>query len=100
MILGQKLKDDDVLEVLDSYQIENVIYDFDRLHENTADKYWAPCMPAGFQLGFYVGASVIADASHERSQPCAESLSLSLLCALPWSSSRAHIRLAPPRQMT
>ena len=50
--LGQHLKSDDVLEVLDAFQIENVVYDFDRLHENTADKYWASAKQAGFQFRF------------------------------------------------
>ena len=51
-LLGRKLKDDEVLEVLEAYQIEEVIYDFDRNHENIDDAYWAPAKAAGFQLRF------------------------------------------------
>jgi len=51
-LLRKKLKDDDVLEVLESYQIEKVVYDFDRTHENLEDVYWAAAEAAGFQLRF------------------------------------------------
>jgi hypothetical protein len=45
------LKDDAVIEVLEIGDIE-VVYDFDRLHENQPDKYWATAEEAGFQFGF------------------------------------------------
>jgi len=45
------LKDDDVVEVLECHDI-NVIYDFDRTHENMQDVYWAPSTDAGFQFRF------------------------------------------------
>jgi hypothetical protein len=51
-LLGKKLKDDDILEVLEDYQIDEVVYDFDRSHENIEDAYWAPAREAGFQLRF------------------------------------------------
>lgn len=51
-LLGRRLKDDEILEVLEAYQIEKVIYDFDRHHENMADAYWAAATNAGFQLRF------------------------------------------------
>ena len=50
-LLGKRLKEDAVLELLEDYDIE-VVYDFDRLHENTADKYWAASKKDGFQLRF------------------------------------------------
>ena len=37
-LLGKKLKDDDILDVLEDYEIE-VVYDFDRSHENIEDIY-------------------------------------------------------------
>ena len=42
-LLGRMLKDDDVLEVLEAYEVETVVYDFDRNHENMEDVYWARC---------------------------------------------------------
>ena len=50
-ILGKKLKDDEVIEVLDGLNME-VIYDFDRLHEGQPDQYWAAAKSAGFQFRF------------------------------------------------
>jgi hypothetical protein len=51
-LLGSKLKDDGILEVLEAYQIEKVVYDFDRHHENIEDVYWAAATSAGFLLRF------------------------------------------------
>ena len=48
-----------MLEILEDHDIE-VVYDFDRLHENIADKYWASATKAGFQLSF--DAEQVADA--------------------------------------
>ena len=42
---------DEVIEVLEMRDIE-VVYDFDRLHENQPDKYWATDKNSGFQFGF------------------------------------------------
>ncbi len=50
-LLEKQLKDDDVIDVLESFDME-VVYDFDRLHEGQPDKYWASSKRAGFQLGF------------------------------------------------
>lgn len=50
-LLGSRLKDDDVIEVLEHYDI-NVIYDFDRTHENMEDVYWAASTDGGFQFRF------------------------------------------------
>jgi len=38
--IGKRLKDDDVINILDRGQVE-VVYDFDRSHENIPDRYWA-----------------------------------------------------------
>lgn len=51
-LLGKHLKhDDDVLELLEFHEID-VIYSFDRTHENAADVYWAAAKQAGFQCRF------------------------------------------------
>jgi len=50
-LLGKRLKDDEVTDVLESAQIE-VVYDFDRLHENVPDRYWAASKKDGFRFGF------------------------------------------------
>jgi len=50
-LLGKHLKDDEVLELLEDHDIE-VVYDFDRTHENIADKYWAASKKDGFQFRF------------------------------------------------
>jgi hypothetical protein len=50
-LLGKKLKDDEVIEILEGLDMK-VIYDFDRLHENMPDIYWATSKPKGFQLRF------------------------------------------------
>jgi hypothetical protein len=49
--LGKRLKDDDVIDVLECAQIK-VVYDFDRLHENIPDRYWAASKKDGFLFGF------------------------------------------------
>jgi hypothetical protein len=51
-LLGKRLRDDEVLDVFEACQIQDVIYDFDRWHENLPDKYWAQAKAFGFQLGF------------------------------------------------
>ena len=50
-LLGKQLKDDDVVDVLECAEMD-VVYDFDRLHENIPDKYWAASKKQGFQFGF------------------------------------------------
>ncbi len=50
-LLGQQLKDDDVIAVLDDLDME-VVYDFDRLHEGQPDRYWATSKRDGIQFGF------------------------------------------------
>ena len=50
-LLGKKLKDDEVIEILERSDIE-VIYDFDRLHEGQPDIFWATSNRDGFQFKF------------------------------------------------
>ncbi len=50
-LLGKALKDDEVIEVLENYDM-SVTYDFDRSHENIDDLYWAASKEAGFQFRF------------------------------------------------
>lgn len=49
--LERRLKDDAVIEMLEDYDME-VVYLFDRLHENTADAYSSAAKSAGFELRF------------------------------------------------
>jgi len=50
-LLGAHLKSDAVLELLEMYDVE-VVYDFDRTHENMPDRYWAGSKEQGFLLRF------------------------------------------------
>jgi hypothetical protein len=50
-LLGKMLKDDEMIEILEGSDME-VIYDFDRLHENVPEIYWATSKPQGFQFRF------------------------------------------------
>lgn len=50
-LLNKKLKDDEIIEILEGLDIE-VVYEFDRLHENMPDIYWATSKPEGFQFRF------------------------------------------------
>jgi hypothetical protein len=50
-LLELTLKSDEVIDVLEHYQV-TVVYDFDRLHENSPDVYWASSHQAGFELRF------------------------------------------------
>ena len=45
------LKSEEVVELLEHYEIP-VVYDFDRLNENTPDIYWASSPKDGFELRF------------------------------------------------
>jgi hypothetical protein len=49
--LGRQLKDGSVLELLEHQDME-VVYRFDRLHENSHDEYTAAARDAGFELRF------------------------------------------------
>ncbi|MDH4458237.1 MAG: hypothetical protein QE272_06010 [Nevskia sp.] len=51
-LLGLKLKDDEMLDVLEENGIEEVVYEFDRTHENMPDLYWAGAKKEGFLLRF------------------------------------------------
>lgn len=50
-LLGKQLKDDGIAELLEAHDVD-VVYDFDRLHENIPDTYWASIYDAGIQLRF------------------------------------------------
>ena len=50
-LLGKKLKDDLLLEIFAQYDID-VVYDFDKTHENMEDHYWAAAPKHGFQFRF------------------------------------------------
>jgi hypothetical protein len=50
-LLDLNMKSDEVIEVLEHFDLK-VVYDFDRLHENTDDLYWASAHQAGFELRF------------------------------------------------
>lgn len=51
-LLGKKLKDEEILQVLDDYQVGDVSYEFDRLREGGEDEYLAQAKGAGFALVF------------------------------------------------
>lgn len=50
-LLGKHLKDDEVIELLEGFDMD-VVYDFDRFHEGQPDRYWASAKDAGIQLRF------------------------------------------------
>jgi hypothetical protein len=50
-LLGKTLKDDAVIEFLEQDDVK-VVYDFDRLHENSPDRYWASLKKVGIELRF------------------------------------------------
>jgi hypothetical protein len=50
-LLGLHLKSDEIIELLELAEME-VIYSFDRLHENTPDVYWSAAREEGFQFRF------------------------------------------------
>ena len=50
-LLGKQLKSDDVIDVLESDDLD-VIYLFDRLHENSPDQYWVTSKAQGVQMRF------------------------------------------------
>ncbi len=51
VLLNLCLKSDEVIEILEHYDAK-VIYDFDRLRENTPDVYWVSVPEAGFDFRF------------------------------------------------
>jgi hypothetical protein len=48
-LVGKHLKDDEVIDLLEGYDLD-VIYDFDRLHENAPDEYRVEARKQGFCL--------------------------------------------------
>jgi hypothetical protein len=50
-LLRKRLKDDEIVELLEWMDVE-VIYDFDRSHENMPDVYWAKATDHGVTLRF------------------------------------------------
>jgi hypothetical protein len=50
-LLGTALKSDELLDFLEMHDVE-VIYDFDRTHENMPDQYWATAKELGIQMRF------------------------------------------------
>ena len=50
-LIGKHLKDDDIIELLEDFDAV-VVYDFDRLHENMPDVYWASCEKQGIEMRF------------------------------------------------
>jgi hypothetical protein len=50
-LLGKHLKSDDVIDVLECDDLD-VIYSFDRLHENQPDEYWVASKADGVQMRF------------------------------------------------
>ncbi len=50
-LLGKQLKSDDVIDVLECDDLD-VIYSFDRLHENQPDQYWVASKAHGVQMRF------------------------------------------------
>ena len=51
ILIGLALKSDEVVEVLECHDV-SVIYDFDRLRENSPDVYWASSLTTGFEFRF------------------------------------------------
>ncbi len=50
-LLGKPLKSDEIADLLELWDAD-VIYDFDRTHENIPDEYWAGLRELGVQLLF------------------------------------------------
>jgi hypothetical protein len=50
-LLNKNLKDEKIIDLLEDSETE-VIYDFDRLHENEPDRYWAEFKSKGILLRF------------------------------------------------
>ena len=50
-LLEMHLKSDEIIDLLETYDME-VVYEFDRLHENLPDEYQARCAELGLELLF------------------------------------------------
>jgi len=50
-LLRKQLKDDEIIDILEAHDTE-VIYNFDRLHENIPDQYFASCKNQGIEFIF------------------------------------------------
>ncbi|MEX2607889.1 MAG: hypothetical protein WD708_11130 [Kiritimatiellia bacterium] len=50
-LLGKQLKSDDVIDILERDALD-VVYAFDRLHENQPDEYWVSSRAEGIQMRF------------------------------------------------
>src|SRR5689334_14803646 len=50
-LLGKALKSDELIDLFETHDIE-VIYEYDRTHENLPDEYWAKCRELGIQFAF------------------------------------------------
>jgi hypothetical protein len=50
-LLGKSLKSDELLDMFETHDVE-VIYEYDRCHENLPDEYWAKCEGLGTQFAF------------------------------------------------
>lgn len=50
-LLRKSLKSDEIMGLLEAYEVD-VVYDFDRTHENMPDKYWATFYNLGMQICF------------------------------------------------
>ena len=51
-LLGKKLKEEEILQLLEDYHAGDVVYSFDRLREGASDEYWAETKSSGFALRF------------------------------------------------
>jgi hypothetical protein len=50
-LLRKHLKCDEIVDLFETYDVE-VVYEYDRTHENLPDEYWAKCPDLGMQLVF------------------------------------------------
>jgi len=50
-LLGKKLKDDEIIEILEDNNLQTV-YEFDRMHENMDDIYWVEAKNKGYVFRF------------------------------------------------
>ena len=56
-LLREKLKSDTVIDLLETYDME-VIYSFDRTHENLPDEYRTKCVDLGLEFRFDAAQSL------------------------------------------
>jgi len=50
-LLGKPLKSDELLDLFETHDVE-VVYEYDRTHENLPDEYWGKCKDLGVQFVF------------------------------------------------